>query len=120
MVVLLLRRAAVGSFYEIELTGRSSVTVGDNLNQSGNRLQWNVGTLNDYKNTFEEQSIGTAFEVAVTPNAQQVGEQLLLIKDIEVQGRDVVTGVILQEQVSEINSDLKEDAYVADDGRVQL
>lgn len=106
----------------VGFTGKESVTEGSSLNYNeGTRFfQWPVGELPDYKTNFEQRSHGAAFELAITPSAEDIDQILTLVESIEVQGRDVETGQIITKRLPDITTNLIQDAYTSDEGRVTL
>jgi len=105
----------------VNSTGRSSVTAGQALQFQGNSLlTWSVTDMPDYKNDFGQERFGAAFEVSVTPTAEQNGQVLNLLKNIEVQARDAVTGKILTDRVALVTSQLAFDSFATDDGKVEF
>jgi len=102
-------------------TGRSSVTAGQGLRFTGDGLMsWSLESMPDYKSDFKQERFGAAFEVAVTPTADQHGKVLHLIRDIEVQAKDGVTGSILTDSVILVTSELTNDSHASDEGKVQF
>ncbi len=106
----------------VNFTGKESVTEGGALtfNDATRFFQWPTGELVDYKNNFEKRSYGAAFEVAITPGAEQIGEILTLLESIEIQGRDTVTGQIITVKLPSVTTNLIQDAYTSDEGKVTL
>ena len=106
----------------VDLTGRESVTEGKalNFNPATRFIQWSVGSLLDYKTDFAGRSIGAAFEVAITPTSEQVGDEIDLITSIEIQGRDSVTGQVILIRLPNITTSLLNDAYVTNNGEVSF
>jgi hypothetical protein len=70
----------------IEFTGKQSITIGSPLKNQNGKLTWNIFELPANSIT------GWYFEVATTPNSEQVGKNINLIKNINVQATDKETG----------------------------
>ena len=105
----------------VNYTGRSSVTAGQGLRFTGDGLMtWSLDSMPDYKTDFNQARFGAAFEVSVTPTADQHGEVLDLVRDIEVQAKDGVTGSILSDAVNLVTSELVNDSYAKDQGKVEF
>ncbi len=104
----------------VDWTGRKSMTEGRSLDYAlATRLvRWELDSMADYKTDFARANYGIAFEVAVTPMADQAGDVLLLLEQIEVQGRDAVTGEILSVRPADVTSELQSDSYASGDGKV--
>lgn len=106
----------------VSFTGKSSVTTGEaiQVSQGSNQVSWQLDALPDYKTNFSNQRFGAAIEVAFTPTAEQVGKSVVLMREIEVQGRDSVTGLVVSDQAPLVTNNLLNDAFASDTGEVQL
>ncbi len=106
----------------LTFTGKSSVTAGKALvyNQGSNSLTWKVDSIPDYKSDFNQDRYGAAFEVAFTPSADQVGKSIVLLREIEVQGRDTSTGAVIIDSAPLVTNSLTNDAFAQDTGEVAL
>lgn len=74
----------------IFLTGKSSVTLGDNMSYDVNsrEIQWSLGNI---FTTDKQETIGLAFEVQLIPSESQMGSVAQLLTDIKVSALDSIT-----------------------------
>jgi len=70
----------------VEFTGKQSVTVGSPLKNQNGKLVWGIFQLP------ANSATGWYFEIAVTPNNEQIGRNLNLVKNINVLATDEETG----------------------------
>lgn len=93
-------------------TGRAAVTSGDDLRQSGDRLIWNLGTVEAHAGlAFEAPS--ASFEVSLTPTAAQVGTSPNLLNIAMFTGTDAWTGIDLSSNQDGLTTKLTGDPNVA-------
>jgi hypothetical protein len=100
--------------------GRASVGAGEPLyfDEATNRISWRVGVVPDYKTNYGSSQFGAAFQLSITPNESQLGEQPVLLEEIRVDGIDQNTGTRLESVASDVTTQLTFDAHAKDDGRV--
>lgn len=106
----------------VDWTGRVSVTEGEplNFNEGTRFFQWPIGLMPDYKTNFTDTKYGAAFELAITPKSDQVGEVVDLMQSLQVQGRDSVTGQIITVSGADVTTNVFNDSYASGDGKVTL
>ncbi len=90
----------------VSWSNRSNVPVGDPLvfDPNSRAVSWKVSKL-----PVKPGNIGFAFEVALLPSANQVGQFPILIQDIKISGRDERTGVMIEKKLGNITSKLIQD-----------
>ncbi len=87
----------------IEMGQRRNVTVGQLMtyNPSDRAISWNYTELPAWSQT------GLYFDVAVTPTADQIGQNITLLKDIQFSATDKITGKKFNFSVPTLNNVLK-------------
>jgi len=92
----------------VVLTGKSSVTIGDNLTLTDNskQIKWQFSQLT---RDNPEQIIGLAFEVQITPTIDQVGSTAKLLTNIKISALDTVTSKIITKTNTDISTYLNHD-----------
>ncbi|OQA36000.1 MAG: hypothetical protein BWY53_00635 [Parcubacteria group bacterium ADurb.Bin326] len=75
-----------------ELTGNMSATSerGVDFNPASRLITWKISRLSAPAKFYPET--GVAFEVALTPNQNQIGQAAIIVSDIKASGKDVFTG----------------------------
>lgn len=102
----------------VEWTGNKSVSLGElSYNETKRNVAWKVGEVGRY--TGEEWSKqGAAFEVALTPDAEQIGQAALLFDKIKIFGTDKFTGQFLERTAPDVTTDLVYDGLAKGKGKV--
>lgn len=101
----------------VELTGRQSVSVGTSIEAINGAVRWTVDRVDP---TMPPGSTvaAAAFEVALTPSADQVGSIATLLKRAYVSASDAWTGATIQRSASSVTTNLTADAKAAAYGGV--
>lgn len=75
-----------------ELTGNMSATSerGVDFDPANRLITWKISRLSAPAKFYPET--GVAFEVALTPNQNQIGQAAIIVSDIKASGKDVFTG----------------------------
>lgn len=91
----------------VSLTGKSSVTLGENLsfNENSNEIKWQLGNLttNDL-----QQPIGLAFEIQLLPTNSQIGLVANLVNNISISALDLVSNKTITKYSPNLTTDLKD------------
>jgi len=100
-------------------TGKMSVTLGQlTYNSARRQVNWKVGEVGHY--TGEDwPKQGVAFEVVLTPTAEQVGSEAALLDQVKFFGEDKFTGQFLEKSGPIQTTDLIYDSLAAGKGKVQ-
>lgn len=105
----------------VEFTGKQTVSVGDAISydSSTNSISWSSNYLEP---TFPPGSkiVGLAFEVAITPNENQVGTSPTLLTEIRISGQDAVTGDYVGASGQAVTTAIPYDTYAAEYGGVVI
>lgn len=86
----------------IKLTGKESVTIGSKFiyNKDNNSISWS------HPSVPANSSVGLYFEVVTTPNASQVGKNIILIKNAEYRAKDSVVNKEINLKYGQIDNTL--------------
>jgi len=84
----------------VEFTNRQSVTIGPELKSQNGTVGWS------YKELPAGSQTGLYFEVAVTPQTNQVGQALTLIKSMSLSATDSITNKNYNLNLGAINNQL--------------
>ncbi len=99
----------------VTFTGKQTVSVGDPMtyDAGSNSVSWNSSYLEP---TFPPGSkiVGLAFEVSITPNANQAGTNPTLLTDIRISGQDAVTGDYVGASGQAVTTAIPYDTYAAE------
>jgi len=105
----------------VEFTGKQTVSLGDPMtyDASTNSISWSSSYLEP---TFPPGSkvVGLAFEVAITPNNNQVGTSPTLLTDIRISGQDTVTGDFIGASGQVVTTAIPYDTYAAEYGGIVI
>ncbi len=101
----------------VELTGRQSVSVGTSIESVNGAVRWSVSSVDP---TMPPGStvVAAAFEVAITPSADQVGSIATLLERAYVSASDTWTGATIQSGSSGVTTNLTADSKAAAYGGV--
>ncbi|PIX62204.1 hypothetical protein CO057_03395 [Candidatus Uhrbacteria bacterium CG_4_9_14_0_2_um_filter_41_50] len=97
----------------VTFTGRQSVSVGSSVYTENGSIVWSVGSISATNNG---NIAGAAFEVAITPTADQVGKIPLLIYAPYVSATDNYTGAAINDAGSSVTTYLSTDSKAAELG----
>lgn len=103
----------------IQWTGRYSVNAGQAIDwlPSIRTVRWNIGAVPAYADS-EGERLGASFEIALTPQAKDVGTAPTLVSGIELRGKDKATGLALHATAEPVTTDLPFDKRAAGKGTV--
>ncbi|MDO8668796.1 MAG: hypothetical protein Q7K65_00700 [Candidatus Buchananbacteria bacterium] len=103
----------------VSLTGKSIVTHGENMyfNNNSRQINWALDRL---LLTDANQPIGLAFEVALTPSANQAGSVAELLNGIKVTALDSISQKIIIKTNTGITTNLINDKIANSDGIVVI
>lgn len=103
----------------VSLTGKSSVTMGDNMSFDLNsgEIKWNLGNI---LISDKDQAIGLAFEVELTPSDGQVGSVAKLLDDIKISALDSITKENITKTNPPITTNLSGDKIANSDGVIRV
>jgi hypothetical protein len=95
------------------------VTLGElNYNSGRHQVNWKVGDVGRY--TGEEwPTLGVAFELALTPTAEQLGSEPVLLDQIKIFGKDVFTEKFLEKEELSLTTHLIYDNMALGKSKVQ-
>ena len=96
----------------VRWTGRSAVTMGEDLAQEGGRLVWRIGSMAPHAGATHEAP-SASFEVALTPTPAQLGTSPLLLASAAVTARDAWTDDLLESNQAGLTTQLPNDTGVA-------
>ncbi len=99
-------------------TGRSVVTVGQDLVLEGSLLTWRIGATEPHAGLLHEAP-SASFEVAFTPTEEQVGTAPLLLSEAEYSGWDTWTNTNLRSHRDGLTTLLPEDPAIGARGTVK-
>lgn len=102
----------------VAFTGRQTVSQGAGVVTEGTEIVWTTGTLSP---TLSPSSkiVGIAFELAITPGADQLGTIPTLLRNIRVTGTDAVTGAFVSASGATITTNLPNDAMATGHATVE-
>jgi hypothetical protein len=102
----------------ISWTGKMSVALGQlNYNSARHQINWKVGEVGHY--TGEDwPKLGVAFELALTPTAEQIGSEPALLSQIKVFGEDKFTSEFLEREGAVPTTNLIYDSLVEGKSKV--
>jgi len=102
----------------ISWTGKMSVALGQlNYNSARHQINWKVGEISHY--TGEDwPKLGVAFELALTPTAEQTGSEPALLGQIKVFGEDKFTSEFLEREGAVPTTNLIYDSLVEGKSKV--
>lgn len=95
----------------VEWTGKTSVIFGDGLfyDHSKREISWRIAEVPHWS-IDSLQNFGASFEVALTPEEEQLGKEAELLFDIKIIGKDVITNNFLEKEVDKVTTNLIYDA----------
>ena len=101
----------------VTLTGQSSISHGENitLNEKG-QIVWKIG---DLKANETNQVIGAAFEVKITPTADQTGQTANLLENIAISATDTAVNQEITKTAPQITTYLINDKIANNDGVIK-
>ncbi|MBI5071372.1 hypothetical protein HZB93_00520 [Candidatus Falkowbacteria bacterium] len=99
-------------------TEKMSVTLGElSYNSTRRTITWKVGDVGHY--TGEDwPKRGVAFELALTPTAEQLGKEPTLLGKIKVYGEDKFTGEFLEKDAPDLTTNLIYDSLAGGKSKV--
>lgn len=102
----------------VSWTEKMSVTQGElNYNSTRRTVTWKVGNVGRY--TGEDwPKRGVAFELAITPGAEDAGKEPPIIEQIKIFGEDYFTGEFLEKTSSNLTTSLIYDTLATGKGKV--
>ncbi len=77
-------------------------------NTANRVLTWNAGDFNTLGSSNTSQE-GVLFELGITPQAKDIGKVGVLLTDIQIKGRDVVTSEFVTVQIPSLTTNLVRD-----------
>jgi hypothetical protein len=100
----------------IDWTGRTSITDGEPIAYipSERRVIWNIGEIAP----SEEISLSASIELAVTPEQDDIGEVLHILKDIRINGIDSATGAPVSAEGNPISTGVRFGTWTQQSGKV--
>lgn len=100
-------------------TRKSSVTLGDPLayDERTRTVTWRLPRVTKYSGG-EYPDVGAAFEVAVTPEADDLGKEPLLLTNIRVRGQDTFTRTTIEREAATVTTKLSVDRKASNKGKV--
>jgi hypothetical protein len=102
----------------VSWTGKISVSLGElNYDSVKRAVVWKVGDVLHYAGEISPKQ-GVAFEVALTPTADEIGSELTLLDKIKIYGKDNFTGQFLEKQGPDLTTNLIYDSLAGGKGRV--
>lgn len=101
----------------VELTGRTSSSVGDAITSHNGTVTWFIGSLNP---TLPPESsvVGIAFEVAITPTEDQIGTTPTLLESTRATGTDMRTQEYISAGTSGVTTSIPYDTKAASYGGI--
>jgi len=93
----------------VAFTGRQTDSTDGGVVASGNQIVWTAASLPPTLSP-DSKIVGVAFEVSITPTADQVGTMPTLLKNIRVTATDSVTGAFVSASGAAITTRLPDDA----------
>ncbi len=100
---------------QAEFTGASLPLGAVEYNPSDHSISWSAGRINK---SGGQSGKGLSFEVAITPEENQIGQIIDIVSDIKISGTDEFTGENITKNIGDITTNLIEDEYVSGSGRV--
>lgn len=102
-----------------EWTRKGSITLGDALtyDERTRTVTWRVPRVTKYSGG-EYPDVGAAVEVAVTPEADDIGKEPILLTNIRVRGHDTFTGATIEREAAIVTTQLSVDRKAKDKGKV--
>ncbi|MCU0680070.1 MAG: hypothetical protein MUF50_02070 [Planctomycetes bacterium] len=95
----------------VVLTGKQIINQGS-LNNDYNRLSWDIGTLD------KNQNYQAKFEIQITPSAENLGQEPLLLTDIKFTANDSLTNKTITQNFKDVSTVLANDSFAQDKGKV--
>lgn len=95
----------------VKPTGKSAVTAGFELQPTLGGLIWNIGDIEAFAGD-KHPAPNASFEVALTPNSDQLGLEPQLMKSASFSGKDAWTGITLESTTGELSTNLSTDPYI--------
>jgi len=98
----------------VSLTGKSSVTWGENItfNIPTREIKWLLGNLSVDNN---QEPKNAAFEIEVIPEVEQIGQPAILLDQLEISALDTAVNQVIKQTSPAVTSNLTADS----DGLVQ-
>jgi hypothetical protein len=102
----------------VSWTGRMSVTLGElTYNSARHQINWKVGEVGRYIGEDWPKQ-GVAFELVLTPTAEQVGSEPALLNQVKIFGEDKFTGEFLEREGPTPSTNLAYDSLAEGKGKV--
>lgn len=95
----------------VKPTGRSAVTAGFDLQPIPGGLVWNIGRIEAFSGE-KRPAPNASFEVALTPNSDQLGTEPILMKSASFTGTDAWTAIELESNLDELSTNLSTDPFI--------
>lgn len=102
----------------IDWTGKTNVNIGTPLefDAATRKITWLAGAIPSFIGIAPQ--LVASFEVAITPDTSQVGQEVILAEEIKITGKDQKTGALLEAAPENVTTDLIDDAKAKGQGRV--
>ncbi|MBU4315194.1 hypothetical protein KJ673_02195 [Patescibacteria group bacterium] len=99
----------------VTLTGRQSVSTGSSVEEANGTVTWSISELPP---TLPPASsvVGIAFEVAFTPNVDQVNQTPILISQTSISAKDAFTSEMISRSASGVTTQLPYDTKASQYG----
>jgi len=102
----------------VSWTEKMSVTLGELKYNSARRMvTWKVGGVGRYSGE-DWPKRGVAFELAITPGAEELGKEPIIIEQIKIFGEDYFTGEFLERTSPNLTTNLIYDTLATGKGKV--
>ena len=102
----------------VSWTGKISVSLGQlNYDSAKRVVSWQAGDISHYAGEISPKQ-GAAFEVALTPTTEQIGSEPTLLGQIKIYGKDNFTDQFLENQGSDLTTNLIYDSLAGGKGKV--
>jgi hypothetical protein len=98
----------------VRFTGRQTVSQNEGVtfDPGSGTLKWNAAAIEPTLSP-ESRIVGIAFEVGITPTADQVGKIPVLLTHVNATGTDAVTGAFVSASGANVTTNLPNDARAA-------
>lgn len=102
-----------------EWTRKGSITLGDALtyDERARRVTWRVPRVTKYSGG-EYPDVGAAVEVALTPEADDIGKEPVLLTNIRVRGHDTFTNATIEREAATVTTQLAVDRKAKERSKV--
>ena len=103
-----------------QFTSEVKNTIGDApvYDQGSGKVVWNVGNLSATRGVVGSP-VEAVFQIVVTPNSNQVGNNIDILSKTDIQAKDEFTGAILVNVDTKLTTELIDDPTVSGDTKVQ-